>query len=320
MTTAALLIFAALVAALAPRMTGAAWTNRAPVLGVVAWQAASAGVVLAVALAGLTLLVPTTAFSGSLADILNACAMTIASAYNSPGRLPETVLGSLLAGVVPLRLCSVAATTWARDRVSRRKVQASLLLGARPEPSLGAMLVESDRAAAFCLAGRQRTVVLTTGALAALSAEELAGVLAHEQAHLRAHHHLAVSASRILSRAFPFLPMFIGARLETDRLVELLADDAAAQRVNRVEIASALLTLAGMKAPSGALAAAQSAAAERITRLLKPAQSVRPIHRILGAALAFSVVGAPLALAAAPLLSAISSGLCSLPPTGGGWS
>ena len=73
MTTAvALLAFAAVLAVLAPPAIGARWVDRSPRLAVAAWQAASAGVLLSVVLAGLALLVPAGAVADGLAAILDA--------------------------------------------------------------------------------------------------------------------------------------------------------------------------------------------------------------------------------------------------------
>jgi hypothetical protein len=316
--TVGLLVFAALLAVLPARLTGAGWSVRAPRLTIFLWQAASVGVVVASVLAGLTLLVPAAAVSGGLAAILDACAATIASVYSSPGRLPAILAGSLLAGLAPLWLILVAVRSWIRDSEARRRLRSSLLLGARPDPSLGALVVDSDEAAAFCIPGRRPTVVVTSAALDNLSEEELAGVLAHERAHLRGRHHLAVGTARILRSAFPGVPLFRRATAEIERLVELLADDAAARRVDRVEIASALVTLAGMRAPTTVLAAAQGAGAVRVTRLLRQTDPLRVLPRFGMIAAALMAAGGPLVLVLWPLLSAASSGLCVLP--GAGWS
>lgn len=317
MTSAGLLAFAILLAVLAPRLAGAAWAQRAPRLAVGAWQATSVGIVSATVLAGVTLLVPVRAISGGLAAFLDACATTVASVYSSPGEVPALVLGGLLAVIVPSRIALVALRQVASDRRERRRLRSAVLLGSRPSPHLGAQVLDSGQAAAFCIPGRHRTIVLTSAALAALSAEELAGVLAHERAHLRGRHHVPVSAARILARAFPRLPVFSHARAETERLVELLADDAAAREVDRIEVASALISLAGMRAPAVVLAAAQAAGAVRVDRLLRPAQPLAPLHRLLAVAAAVLVTAAPLAVAAWPLLAAASSGLCLLPGDAG---
>lgn len=319
MITAGLLAFAILLAVMAPKMVAATWTDRAPRLAVCAWQAISVGIVTAAVLAGLTLIVPASAISGGLAAFLDACATTIAHVYSSPGRVPGLVLGGLLAVAVPSRLALMALRQVARNRVERRRLRFSVLLGAHRSRHLGAHVVDCQQAAAFCIPGRHATIVLTTAALERLSADELAGVLAHERAHLRGRHHVPVSAARILARAFPRLPVFRHARAETERLVELVADDAAAREVDRVEVASALVSLAGMKAPTVVMAAAQAAGAVRVNRLLEPAQPLAPIHRFIAVVSAVFVTAAPLAVALWPLLAAATDGLCLLPGEMG-WS
>lgn len=318
MITGGLLAFAVLLAVLAPRVIERSWSVHAPRLAVVTWQAASAGAVLATVLAGLTFLAPASAVSEGLAAVLDACAATIASVYSSPGRLPGLLAGFLLAGLVPFRLGWVAVRSGLRDGKERRRLRCSILIGARHEPSLGALVVESDEVAAFCVPGRHETVVVTSAAVATLSGDELAGVLAHERAHLHGRHHLAVGVARILARAFPRVPLFDRSTGEIERLVELLADDAAARQVHRVEVASALVTLAGMRAPSTALAAAQGVGALRVTRLLRPAAPIGALPRVAAVAVAVLAVGGPVMLAAWPLLAATSSELCVLP--GAGWS
>ncbi len=318
MTTAVgLLAVAAVLAVLAPRAIGAGWSDRSPRSAVAAWQAASAGVLVSVVLAGLTLLVPAAAVSEGLAAILDACAMTIAAVYRSPGQLAPVLAGVLLAGGTVTRLGWVATRSGRRTGRERRRLHAAILTAAQHDPALGAVVAESDHAAAFCVPGRPRTVVLTTAAVGTFSDDELAAVLAHERAHLRGRHHLAVGAARILDRAFPGVPLFSRGRAEAERLVELLADDAAARHVDRVEVASALVALAGMRAPAAALPAVSGAGVARVTRLLQPVLPVGRLHRSAAGAAAFAVVAGPVAMAAWPLVSAASSGLCVFP--GAGW-
>ncbi len=104
-------------------------------------------------------------------------------------------------------------------------MRSAILAGTRPEPSLGAAILDSDRPAAFCLPGRRRSVVVTTAALAALSGDELAAVLAHERAHLRGRHHLAAGAARTLDRAFHGVPLSSQGRAEIERLMARVGVD-----------------------------------------------------------------------------------------------
>ncbi len=159
-------------------------------------------------------------------------------------------------------------------------------------------------------------MVVTTGALGALSGQELTAVLAHERAHLRGRHHLPVAVATGLARAFPAVPLFDCGLAEVHRLVELLADDAATRRLGRLEVASALLCLAGMRSPAPALGAVGTAGAARVRRLL---QAPPPLSRLQrGAALAALalVAATPLVVAAYPAYAAAASDLCpvTFPP------
>ena len=64
--------------------------------------------------------------------------------------------------------------------------------------------MDHPRPMAYCLAGRQPTVVLTTGTLSVLDPGQLAAVLAHERAHLASRHHLLMTVARVGRLVFPF--------------------------------------------------------------------------------------------------------------------
>jgi Zn-dependent protease with chaperone function len=82
----------------------------------------------------------------------------------------------------------------------------------RHDSQLGALVLDHDRVAAYCLHGVRGRVVVTSGAVAHLRGEELEAVLAHESAHLRARHDLVLAAATAMQRAFPFVPLFRVAR------------------------------------------------------------------------------------------------------------
>ena len=319
MITAGLLAFAGAVLLGGPRMAGSPRLGLAPRPAVWLWQALAATAVIASVLAGLTLLVPVSALGTGLAEVLHACAVTVAGVYASPGQLPGVLLGTLLAAGIPARLLAVGVRLVARERASRRELRAAIGLGARPDPSLAASVLDSPRAAAFCVPGRPGTVVITSAALTMLSESELAGVLAHERAHLRGRHAAAVSAFCILERAFPRVRLFASGRVETERLVELLADDAAARRVDPLSVASAIVALAGMRSPSGTLAAAAGPAVARVHRLLASPPPAGWMRTLVAGVATVAAVSAPVALAVWPLLAAVASGLCTVPGAAG-WS
>ena len=82
-------------------------------------------------------------------------------------------------------------------------------------------------------------VVLSRGTLSALSAPELAAILGHERAHLRARHDLVLEAFIAVHTAFPRVVRSGSALRAVRLLVELLADDAAVRAAKRAKPAGA---------------------------------------------------------------------------------
>ena len=301
MIPAVLLGWATLLAFAAPRLLlRAAWTERAPRLGVLAWQAASGSLVTAVVFAGLALAVPLSVLSSGLAELLAHCAMLVREAYRSPTGAAAAATGLLLAVGVILRLGYVLGSQ-TREAARRRHAHAeALTLLGRPHARLGAVVVEHARPAAYCLPGRRGLIVVTTGALDALSDDEMQAVLEHERAHLRARHHLAVAAAAAAARAFPKVPLLAAAADEIPRLVEMAADDTAGARGGRGRVAGALVALAGAGAPAGALAAGGPTALARVRRLLDPAAPLPRGTAIAGILTALALLAGPAAVALAP--------------------
>src|SRR6266516_887957 len=242
--------------ALGTRMLGGAkWTARAPLLAIVTYLAAGWSVVAAFGLAGLTLAVHATALGGGLSDLIGACVHRLQATYGTPGGATVAGLGLTLAGAVAARtVLTATAHLRATGRQALRHAQTARLVG-HPEPALGAILVEHSQPAAYCVAGRQPTVILTTGAVQALDPGQLDAVLAHERAHLAGRHHWLVAMARIGHEVLPFLPLMRDAEEQVARMVELHADDAATRARDPRLLAAALvvLTTSGSAAPALAL-------------------------------------------------------------------
>ena len=184
------------------------------------------------------------------------------------------------------------------------------------------MLVEHSQPAAYCVAGRHPTVILTTAALRVLAPGQLEAVMAHERAHLTWRHHRLVAMARISCRALPFLPLMRDAEAQVERLVELHADDAATRARDPDSLATALVVMAaaGAAAPAPGLAAADAAApatvlasaatdaAHRIHRLLRPVEPLGRSRRLLLQAMAAGLVLGPLIMALAPAVLALALG------------
>lgn len=310
----ALVAYALAVAVTLPRfLRGAAWTARAPRLAIAFWQAASVSIVGALVLAGLVLALPTASLAGGLAGVLHSCEMAIREAYASAGGLALTSTGMVLAGTVAARTMWCLTAALARASRLRTHHRAVLRMVGRPSAALRATIVDTPAAAAYCLPGRSRDIVLTTGALRALSNEQLDAVLAHEHAHLRGRHHLVIAASQALLNAFPRVPLFAIACGEIGRLLEMLADDAAARQSDRTMVATALVALADAQTPAAALAAGGPSALSRVRRLLAPADPLGRARTAGGFCLVAVALLAPILIAVAPAGAAIGMSWCSTP-------
>lgn len=307
-----LLAYAVLAAVAGPALLRrAAWLERTPRLAIWAWQALSIAVVSAAVLAGLTVLVPLSVLGADLAQFLHTCVLMLQAAYATPGgALVVTAALTASAVITGRALWGVGAELLAAHWQRRRHL-AVLEMVARRAPGLGALVLDHEDAAAYCLPGRGGRIVLTSKALAALGDRQIAAVLAHERAHLCGHHHLLVALARGLRRAFPLVPLFELATREIARLAELAADDAAVKVADRLTVADALLTLADSRVtPRPALAASGQHTAERVRRLLGGTPRPRAIAIVAAGLLALVVIVTPVLVAAAPALTAAGRNYC----------
>lgn len=312
---AVLLAYAACTGTLGSRLLGrAGWTDRAPLLAIVTYLAAGWSVVAAAGLAGLALAVHASALGGGLSHLIGACVLRLRATYATPGGAAVAGAGLTAAGALAARTAVTAVTHLrATGRQARRHARAARLVGV-PEPALGAVLVTHPQPAAYCVAGRHPTVVLTTGAVQALDPGQLAAVLAHERAHLAGHHHRLLAAARIGRQVLPFLPLLRDTDTQVTRLVELHADDTALRARGPGPLAAALVLLAttttspAPASPAPALAAAATDTIQRIHRLLDPAQPLAPARRHLLQAAAAALALTPLLLALAPAALALALG------------
>jgi Zn-dependent protease with chaperone function len=170
------------------------------------------------------------------------------------------------------------------------------------------VLVEHAQPAAYCVAGRHPTVILTTGAVQALDPGQLDAVLAHERAHLASRHHGLLTVARIGRQVLPFLPLLRDADQQVTRLVELHADDAATRACDPRLLATALVLLATATSPTSALAAGATDSVQRIHRLLGPAKPLGAARRQLLRATAAALALTPVLLALTPALVALALG------------
>lgn len=187
-------------------------------------------------------------------------------------------------------------------RRSRHRQAVDLLGQADRRPELPSLRVMSeDIPVAYCLpAVRHSRVVVSEGALQALKSDEVAAVLAHEEAHLRARHDLVLDTFAALHRAFPIAVRSDVPLKEARLLVELLADDAARRRTGPIPLARALVAMAAAPVPGFAMGVSYGTAV-RVARL---ADEPRP-HRLLSVAiylLALALIAMPVVIFGAPTL------------------
>jgi Zn-dependent protease with chaperone function len=239
-----LLAYAGIVGTVGARVLARArWTTRAPLLGALTYLAAGWSVLAALGLAGLTVAVHATALGGGLSQVIGACVRRLRALYAAPGGATVAELGLILAGAVAAR---TALTAFGQLRAAGRQAlqhARTARLAGHLEPALGAVVVEHRQRAAYCVAGRCPTVIVTTGAMAALAPGQLDAVLALERAHLAGRHHALEAAARI-GRQVPLLPLLPDAEAQVARLAELHADDAATRTADPRELATALVALA----------------------------------------------------------------------------
>lgn len=135
----------------------------------------------------------------------------------------------------------------------------------------GIEVVACDDPVAFAVPGRPGGVVVSSALFGHLDADERSAVLAHENAHLRLHHHRYVRTVGACAAAFPFLiPLARQVRFATERW----ADETAALEVgSRRTVARAIARVALMHRPAqmaSSLAFSGQGTSDRVNALLHP--------------------------------------------------
>lgn len=185
-------------------------------------------------------------------------------------QLAVAIVACLASAAVLVRLLAHGRRVGRRIRAARAEHRALVDLVGRHDGERTRVL-PSQSLSAYCLPGTGSRVVVTEATLTALPEDQLAAVVAHEEAHLHERHDLILEFFTVLHTAAP-RPLRTDAALrEVALLVEVLADRAARKEVGEVALARALLSLAESTGePSAATgpAAGPGAAATRIRLLL----------------------------------------------------
>ncbi|MEU9509367.1 M56 family metallopeptidase [Micromonospora sp. NPDC048170] len=310
MTSLLLLAWATVVAVTVPRaVTARSWSRAVPRIAIGLWLGALVSATGAVLGAGLLAAVPPTALAAGFDGIVDACARALARL----GAPNETLAVLALAATAALagRLAISAVATVRAARRWRRQHLAALAPVAQAGPTDGCTLVEHATPMVYCLPGRPGHVVVTRGAVDALTPQQLDAVLRHERAHLRGRHHLLVAVAAAFHRALPGLPLARAAEDEIRRLVEHLADDRAGARHGRHTVAAAIVRLAGTT-PGHALGAGATSV-DRVRRLLAPTPPRSPARHLFGTATIILLLAFPLATTATAAGVTMHRTTCSHP-------
>lgn len=304
---AILMTYALLIGTLgALSLRRATWPARSPRLGVLTWQIMSISVLASVGLSGLVMLSPGHDAARDLSMFVTHLRQLTEGQFAHAIPVLWCVAFLVTAVTVAAVVFSSLSLAFIRARRDRADHLSHLALIGDADDDTGAVVVKHPVAAAYCLPGTHPTVVLTTAALDALDAHELAAVLAHEDAHLRGRHDLVLTGSGSLRKVLGVLPVFRWAHQEQAKLLEMVADDAAVKTASARTVASAMFQMADRSVRLPALGAGGSHTAERIDRLLRPADPLSRLQRCV-------VLGALATIAIAPLAFAFATPAAALP-------
>lgn len=288
MTGFALAVLAVVLSCLVPPILARArWIERAPRAGVVLWQAVAIAAVLAAL--GAVLAAPEEMLRTIQGDdgVRFGPALFIAAAVAAVG-----------AGIIIVRLAVITVRLGLDTRRRRSRHRELLDLLDRPSPDERRVhVLAGPIPMAYCVPGRtggeRGRVVLTDSTVAVLPQPQVDAVIEHERAHLRARHDLVREAFTALHIAFPRVVRSKAALEAVDRLLEMLADDAALTRTDRTALQQALETLS----------AADASAKARRDRLQRPTSHGTRLA-LSGAAyvMSLAVIVLPTAVLAAPWL------------------
>jgi len=326
-TALSLLIYASVLGwVIDPVLARCRWVHSSPAAALLIWHATALGTVASV-LFGLYLLAHDAAEHG-FARLFHADKERLHLAYASAGEIPGywnlALMGvAIIAGVL-------AAATTSRLRRVRDESAAHQLAVTRWHHVISRNgrrecfgISSSDVPAIYCVgAGRRgHRILVTSGAIDALDEQHLKAALDHESAHLQRRHHAMVLLAEVVAVLAQRVGMLRHYPQQVRLLVELDADDEAAQRNDRHVLAEALLQLStpqSLAPNSHTLESTGSDPGFRIRRLIRrDAQSARRGSHCVARCLAVTVLALPVAASLGPaLLLAGSAHAPQQSPTG----
>jgi Zn-dependent protease with chaperone function len=267
-------ILALLLSGPVPAMLArASWPMRAPRAAIVLWQSIALAAVLSAFSAGIAiasrLFVPGTDGrpTATITSEIDVLGWPLWTAY-----VVVFTITLLIGARLMLAVLQVAVAT--RRRRAHHRMMVDLLdmsHDSAPPPACtgasGLRILDVKQPLAYCLPGVRSRVVVSEGTLKTLSDNEIAAILTHERAHLRARHDLVLEMFIAVHAAFPRFVRSASALDAVRLLIEMLADDAAVRTAGPTSLARALVACAAGRTPSGALAAGGPTTVLRVRRL-----------------------------------------------------
>jgi hypothetical protein len=242
----------------------------APQLGAAAWMTAIGSVLLSWAAAMMLALADLAHHVNHPGALIASCLATLRGlAAGNAGTALQIGLGVLVVfGAVAITTSAARLVRILARMRSRTHGHASAVhLVGRRLKGFDAVVIEAAEPAAYCIAGRPHAVVVTSAALATLTDAQLHAILAHEHAHLDGRIPKS-SPLHGLAATFPRLKLMSEGAQHISRLLEMCADDAAADEHGPQSILGGLLALTGaVPASYGALGASGVAVLVRAERL-----------------------------------------------------
>jgi len=225
------------------------------------------------------------AFGVGIATALAGIALGIVAVESLRHAIPHTTSVTVSAAIWVAAGISgaflVFVFTFAGSLQSLRPASHSHAVAYARDEHIGFTLVRfhSEKPEAYAVPGRRPEIFVSSAMEQLLTPPQLQAVLAHEFAHLRHQHGLAIRIAQLNTLVLPGTRASRALERATRLQIELAADDAAARQVGAAHLANALIVLAAATHDVG-----MTLRAERLTRKRWPTPQRRRIPQGLHAA------------------------------------
>lgn len=215
------------------------WVTRRPSVALILWQAVC--LCAGLSLTGAALVFALEPLGNRLPAAMRVAFQDLFAGKAFRGLNGVRVAVLLAAVVFAIHLLVILILTIVRADLRRRRHRAVLDLICGPARGSAAAVRVLDEQAplAWTVPGRRSRLVLTAGLMDLLTDRQLLAVLAHERTHLSVRHDVLLIPFQAWATAVP-VPGMRAARASVRMLVEMQADDVAAESVGPATVASAI--------------------------------------------------------------------------------